>query len=149
MNQEQLHYRVTGDAKGFKGAINQSQKSLNGFQQQIKSVASNLKLLMSGALVAAGIQAVRSAKTFDKSMTQIKSLVGVASAEVDKMAESVKDLARDTGISANEAGEALFFITSALFIMPPKKVQSFIYSCRIKLHTDAYRCDIGGYQLLT
>jgi TP901 family phage tail tape measure protein len=113
MNQEQLHYRVTGDAKGFKGAINQSQKSLNGFQQQIKSVASNLKLLMSGALVAAGIQAVRSAKTFDKSMTQIKSLVGVASAEVDKMAESVKDLARDTGISANEAGEALFFITSA------------------------------------
>ena len=40
MNQEQLHYRVTGDAKGFKGAINQSQKSLTGFQSQIKKLRS-------------------------------------------------------------------------------------------------------------
>lgn len=113
MNQEQLHYRVTGDAKGFKGAINQSQKSLTGFQQQIKSATSTLKLLFVGALAGAGVQALRSAKSFDKSMTQIKSLVGVASDEVDRMAESVKDLAKDTGISANEAGDALFFITSA------------------------------------
>ena len=51
MNQEQLHYRVTGDAKGFKGAINQSQKSLNGFQNQIKGVAGSLKVMMSGAIV--------------------------------------------------------------------------------------------------
>ena len=35
MNQESLHYRITGDAKGFKGAVNQSKKSLGGFQQQI------------------------------------------------------------------------------------------------------------------
>ena len=83
MNQEQLHYRVTGDAKGFKGAINQSQKSLTGFQQQIKSATSTLKLLFVGALAGAGVQALRSAKSFDKSMTQIKSLVGVASDEVD------------------------------------------------------------------
>ena len=54
LGQEQLHYRVTGDAKGFKGAINQSQKSLSGFQSQLKGVASSLKLVMTGALVAAG-----------------------------------------------------------------------------------------------
>jgi len=113
MNQESLHYRITGDAKGFKGAVNQSKKSLGGFQQQIKGAASNIKLLLAGALTAAGVQAIRSAKNFDKSMTQIKSLVGVAGSEVDKMAESVKDFSEEIGINANEAGDALFFITSA------------------------------------
>ena len=113
MNQEQLHYRVTGDAKGFKGAINQSQKSLNGFQQQIKGAASSLKLLFVGGLTIAGTQAVRSAKQFDQSMTRIKSLVGVAGDEVDKMGVAAIEMATNTGRSANEAAEALFFITSA------------------------------------
>lgn len=113
MNQEQLHYRVTGDAKGFKGAINQSQKSLTGFQSQIKSATSTLKLLFVGALAGAGVQALRSAKQFDKSMTQIKSLVGIAGDEVDKMGDIALEMATKTGKSANEAAEALFFITSA------------------------------------
>ena len=113
MNQEQLHYRVTGDAKGFKGAIRQSQNSLNGFQSQIKSAASSLKVLMVGGLGIAAAQALRSAKTFDQSMTQIKSLVGIAGDEVDKMGEVAIEMATKTGKSANEAAEALFFITSA------------------------------------
>lgn len=113
MNQEQLHYRVTGDAKGFKGAIRQSQNSLNGFQSQIKSAASSLKVLMVGGLGIAAAQALRSAKTFDQSMTQIKSLVGIAGNEVDKMGEVAIEMATKTGKSANEAAEALFFITSA------------------------------------
>lgn len=113
MNQEQLHYRVTGDAKGFKGAINQSQKSLNGFQNQIKGVAGSLKVMMSGALIAAGYQSVRLAKDFSKSMTQIKALVGVAGEEVDAMGKTARVMAVETGKSANEAAEALFFITSA------------------------------------
>ena len=113
MNQESLHYRITGDAKGFKGAVNQSKKSLGGFQQQIKGAASNLKLLFAGALTAAGFQALRSAKTFNKSMTQIKSLVGIAGDEVDKMGEKAIEMASKTGRGANEAAEALFFITSA------------------------------------
>jgi len=113
MNQEQLHYRVTGDAKGFKGAINQSQKSLTGFQSQIKSATSTLKLLFVGALAGAGVQGLRTAKQFDKSMTQIKSLVGIAGDEVDKMGDIALEMATKTGRSANEAAEALFFITSA------------------------------------
>ena len=113
LGQEQLHYRVTGDAKGFKGAINQSKKSLNSFQSQLKGVASSLKLVMAGALVAAGGQSVKLAKDFSKSMTQIKALVGVASDEVDAMGKTAREMAISTGKSANEAAEALFFITSA------------------------------------
>jgi TP901 family phage tail tape measure protein len=50
---------------------------------------------------------------FDKSMTMIKSLVGVAGDEVDAMGETAKQMALDTGKSATEAADALFFITSA------------------------------------
>lgn len=110
---EQLLFRVQGDASSFKRAMGESKKSLNGFQQQIKGAASSLKLVMVGALTAAGYQAVRSARGFDKSMTQIKSLVGVASDEVDRMGETAKRMAKDTGVSANDAADALFFITSA------------------------------------
>lgn len=110
---EQLLFRVQGDASSFKRAMGESKKSLNGFQQQIKGAASSLKLLMVGALTAAGYQAVRSARGFDKSMTQIKSLVGVASDEVDRMGVTAKKMAKETGVSANDAADALFFITSA------------------------------------
>jgi len=113
MSRERLEYKITGDSSSFRNSIKQSEKSVNGFQQQLKGVASTMKLVFVGALTAAGVQAVRSAMTFDKSMTKIKSLVGIAGDEVDRMSESVKDLAKDTGISANEAGDALFFITSA------------------------------------
>ena len=110
---ENLLFRVKGDASSFKRAMGESKKSLNGFQQQVKGAASSLKLLMVGALTAAGYQAIRSARSFDKSMTQIKSLVGVAGDEVDRMGETAKKMAKETGVSANDAAEALFFITSA------------------------------------
>jgi TP901 family phage tail tape measure protein len=53
------------------------------------------------------------ALNFDQSMTQIKSLVGIAGDEVDAMGETAKQMALDTGKSATEAADALFFITSA------------------------------------
>ena len=108
MNQEQLHYRVTGDAKGFKGAIRQSQNSLNGFQSQIKSAASSLKVLMVGGLGIAAAQALRSAKTFDQSMTQIKSLVGIAGDEVDKICNAFGSSDKDYRLEQEAVGEAVF-----------------------------------------
>ena len=113
MSRERLEYKITGDSSSFRNSIKQSEKSVNGFQQQLKGVASTMKLVFVGALTAAGFQALRSAKQFDKSMTQIKSLVGIAGAEVDKMGETAIKMATKTGRGANEAAEALFFITSA------------------------------------
>ena len=113
MSRERLEYKITGDSSSFRNSIKQSEKSVNGFQQQLKGVASTMKLVFVGALAAGGVQALRSAKQFDKSMTQIKSLVGIAGAEVDKMGETAIKMATKTGRGANEAAEALFFITSA------------------------------------
>ena len=53
------------------------------------------------------------AADFDKSMTKIKTLVGVAGADVDAMAAGVKEMANVAGVSSGEAADALFFITSA------------------------------------
>ena len=113
MSRERLEYKITGDSSSFRNSIKQSEKSVNGFQRQLKGVASTMKLVFVGALAAGGVQALRSAKQFDKSMTQIKSLVGIAGAEVDKMGETAIKMATKTGRGANEAAEALFFITSA------------------------------------
>ena len=50
---------------------------------------------------------------FDKSLTQIPSLVGVAAEDVQAMGVAARTMAAETGKSANEAAQALFFITSA------------------------------------
>jgi len=113
MSRQRLELKITGDSSSFRNSIKQSEKSVNGFQSKLKGVASTIKLVFVGALAAGGVQALRSAKQFDKSMTQIKSLVGIASAEVDKMGETAIKMATKTGRGANEAAEALFFITSA------------------------------------
>ena len=113
MSRERLEYKITGDSSSFRNSIKQSEKSVNGFQQQLKGVGSTMKIAFIGALTAAGYQSVRLAKDFSKSMTKIKSLVGVASDEVDEMGVVARKMAIETGVSSNKAAEALFFITSA------------------------------------
>ena len=64
-------------------------------------------------LTLVGGASVKLAVDFDKSMTKIESLVGIAGEEVAKMGDTAKQMATDTGRSASEAADALFFITSA------------------------------------
>ena len=72
-----------------------------------------MSLRITAPMVLAGGQAIRMAAQFDKSMTQIKTLVGVAGSQVDSMGLKVKQLASTTGVNAAAAAEALFFVTSA------------------------------------
>jgi TP901 family phage tail tape measure protein len=113
LNTEKLEFRITGDSRGFKNAVNQSEKSVNGFQSRLKGLASTMKLAFAAAGVAMAGAAIKSALTFDRSMTKIKSLVGIASDEVDAMGKTAMKMASQTGRSATEAADALFFITSA------------------------------------
>tara|TARA_R110002020_G_scaffold191659_2_gene391466 strand:+ start:1351 stop:3393 length:2043 start_codon:yes stop_codon:yes gene_type:complete len=113
LNTEKLEFRITGDSRGFKNAVKQSEKSVNGFQSRLKGLSSSMKLAFAAAGVAMAGAAVKSALTFDRSMTKIKSLVGIASDEVDAMGKTAMKMSEDTGRSASEAADALFFITSA------------------------------------
>ena len=110
---ETLILEIKSDIAELKKGLTQSKQSVSGFQRQLQGVTGTLKVAFAAAMSAAAYQSINLARDFSKSMTQIKALVGVASDEVDQMGEAARRMATETGRSANEAAEALFFITSA------------------------------------
>ena len=112
MATQPLKVKINGDASGLNKAMSSAQGKLKSFGSKLKGLGSSLQAIAipMGLIGGAG---VKMALDFDKSMTKIKALVGVAGDEVDKMGESARQMALATGISSQEAGDALFFITSA------------------------------------
>jgi len=112
MATQPLRVKINGDASGLNKAVSSASSKLKSFGGKLKGLGSSLQgialpmALLGGASVKMGLD-------FDKSMTKIKALVGVASDEVDKMGESARKMALATGVSSSEAANALFFITSA------------------------------------
>ena len=113
MAESNLKINITGDSSKLKNALSSANSQMNAFGKKMQSVGRSMSTQLTLPIVAAGAAATKLALDFDKSMTQIESLVGVAADEVAKMGEAAKKMATETGRSANEAGEALFFITSA------------------------------------
>jgi TP901 family phage tail tape measure protein len=113
MAQQKLGIEITGNAQGLTNAISTAEGKLKAFGSKLQSVGGSLTRSLTLPLVAIGGAATKMAFDFDKSMTMIKSLVGIAGDEVDAMGETAKQMALDTGKSATEAADALFFITSA------------------------------------
>ena len=112
MAKSRLELQLTANTSGFTGGLNSASSKLQKFGGKLKSIGSSMQKFAL-PLALAGGASVKMALDFDKSMTKIKALVGIAGGEVDKMGQQVKQLARDTGVSSREAAEALFFITSA------------------------------------
>jgi len=113
MAESNLKINITGDSSKLKNALSSANSQMNMFGKKMQSVGRSMSTQLTLPIVAAGAAATKLALDFDKSMTQIESLVGIAAGEVAKMGEAAKTMATETGRSANEAGEALFFITSA------------------------------------
>ena len=113
MAESNLKVNITGDSSKLKNALSSANSQMNAFGKKMQSVGRSMSTQLTLPIVAAGVAATKLALDFDKSMTQIESLVGVAADEVAKMGEAAKTMATETGKGANEAGEALFFITSA------------------------------------
>ena len=113
MADQKLRVDLLLNSKGFSKGLTTASSRLRAFGSKISSVGKSLSLRITAPMVLAGGQAIRMAAQFDKSMTQIKTLVGVAGSEVDSMGLKVKQLASTTGVNAAAAAEALFFVTSA------------------------------------
>ena len=113
MAESNLKINITGDSSKFKNALSSANSQMNEFGKKMQKYGRSMTTQLTLPIVAAGAAATKLALDFDKSMTQIESLVGVAADEVARMGEAAKTMATETGRSANEAGEALFFITSA------------------------------------
>jgi len=65
------------------------------------------------AAIKVGIEAATAFASFEKSLSQIEGLVGVAHDEVVQFGEDIKNLAVGVGRGPQELAEGLFFITSA------------------------------------
>ena len=113
MAEQRLKVNIIGDATRLTKALNTASGKLQAFGSKVTSLGKNLSTKVTLPLALAGGAALKMASDFDKSMTQIKTLVGIASDEVDKMGVAAIKMAKDTGISAKDAADALFFITSA------------------------------------
>ena len=108
-----LKVNLIGNATSLNTALTGASARLRQFSSRAKALGSSLTTSLTLPLALIGGASVKMALDFDKSMTKIKTLVGVASDEVDAMGGAVKRLAVDTGVNANDAADALFFITSA------------------------------------
>lgn len=113
MADQKLRILLEADSSKLTKGLEKAGSKLQAFGAKTQAVGKNLSTKLTLPLSLAGGAALKLAVDFDKSMTKIQSLVGVAAADVDKMGETAKKMATDTGKSAAEAAEALFFITSA------------------------------------
>ena len=113
MADQNLKVNITGDSSKLSNALSSASGKLQAFGGKMKSVGKSMTTSLTLPLVAVGAAATKMAFDFDKSMTSIQALVGVSADKVAEMGEAAKKMAVDTGKSANEAAEALFFITSA------------------------------------
>ena len=104
---------LTGDSSQLESALNKTSARLKSFGTKAQAIGTKLSKSLTLPLTLAGGAGIKLAADFDKSMTKIESLVGIAGEEVAKMGETAKQMATDTGRSASEAADALFFITSA------------------------------------
>jgi TP901 family phage tail tape measure protein len=108
-----LRVAINADIRGLNANLNKAQTRLKAFSGRLKNIGGQLQTRLALPLIAAGGASIKMAADFDKSMTKIKTLVGVAGADVDAMTAGVKEMANATGVSSGEAADALFFITSA------------------------------------
>ena len=113
MAQQELKVNISGDSSKLNSALSSASSKLSAFGSKMQNVGKSMTTKLTLPLVAVGAASVKMAFDFDKSMTSITALVGVGADEVAKMGDTAKKMAVDTGKSANEAAEALFFITSA------------------------------------
>ena len=93
------------DPKGLDGA----QRALAKFHNFAVQVAR----LAAAAIAGVAVASVREAVKFETEFAKIQGLVGLTQTEIDELQLAARRLGPAFGASATEAGEALFFITSA------------------------------------
>ena len=109
MANEDLEVRIGANIDDLIKELNKAKRGLSGFENRMSKFSSNLRrsgerMKSVGAsmtryitlpMLLAGGAAVKMGSDFDESMTKIKTLVGVASDEVDQMGIVAKQMAID------------------------------------------------------
>ncbi len=105
--------RMAKAADTLENRIRRAGESMTKVGRTFKNVGSSMSRFITAPVVAIGAASIKSAADFETSLSKIEGLVGVASHEMGQLRDAARQLGPAYGVSANEAAEALFFITSA------------------------------------
>jgi TP901 family phage tail tape measure protein len=108
-----LFFTLGVNTTEFQKKLNGATASLNQFGKNAQQVGRQMSMAFTLPMAAIGGASAKMAMDFEANLAKIEGLVGVAGDEVQEMGKSARTMAKDMGKSANEASEALFFITSA------------------------------------
>lgn len=107
----------TDDQKEFGkvavSAFTKAGDAAKGFSTKLTDVGKNLSLKVTAPIVALGTAAFKTSADFETGMAKIVGLVGIATEDVDKLAESVLALSGETAKAPQELADGMFVITSA------------------------------------
>jgi len=110
---ERVAVVITGDSVALTKALQGAEASMRQAGERMSKIGKTLSLKVSAPLAAIGAISFKMAADFDASMRKIVGLVGVQPEIVAKWRGEVRKLAVEYGKTAEEAGDALFYITSA------------------------------------
>lgn len=110
---EKLKGQAASASAGLATSLGKVSSTLKNVGANVTAAGRKLSLFVTAPVVGLGIASVAMANDFEKSMAKIEGLVGVPADELEGMKSQVVDLASQFGYTATEAGDALFYITSA------------------------------------
>ena len=110
LEQQKLAYRKQRDADNR--SLAESVRKNQQMNSAMRGVARSVQIagLAMGALAVA---AVKMANEYNKSLTNIKALVGVSSESVDLFSEDLRELSSSVAKTSTELADGLYFVTSA------------------------------------
>ena len=149
---QNLRVNLIGDSTQLNAALTKASSKLKNFSAGVGRIGQSLTTRLTLPLGIAAAAAIKTGMDFDKSMTKITTLVGISTDTVDSMRGAVKQLATDTGVSANSTADALFFITSAglrgqdaLDVLAASAKASAIGLGEVKTVADAVTSAVNAY----
>lgn len=104
---------LEGDTIALTKALAGAEAAMQQTGTRMANIGRTLTMRLSLPMAAVGAAGVKLAADFDNTMRQIEGLVGVSRAQIEAWEEDIRAFALESGRSAKEAGEALYFITSA------------------------------------
>ena len=105
---------VETDAKKAKDKIDDVGKGANGLKATLQDLGKTIAAAFAvQQLVSFGREAVNAAAAFDKSMSNIATLVDTNVESMDSMGASVRDLAKKTPVELGQLSSALYDVRSA------------------------------------
>lgn len=106
---------IGGDDSPLQRALGRAEGRMKTAGRTMKSIGSRLTTTVTLPLLAIGGAAAKVGADFEREMSRIEGLVGIASDQVDRWGKDILQLAPRLGAAPQALAEGLFFVTSAGF----------------------------------